>query len=192
MFFHRHLPDGEAYFLSNRVDRAETVEASFRVIGLKPELWDPATGLSCAASYRVASGRTQVTVPMDRFGTVFVVFRGAASAPSHTEPAVRTQTVAELSGPWQVAFQADRGAPATATFPQLTDFRDNLDPGIRYFSGIATYSKDVGLSRRTIGSGKVWLDLGQVTEWHIRCSLDRREPRKGELFFRWTNVCPSL
>jgi Glycosyl hydrolases family 2, sugar binding domain len=101
---------------------------------------------------------------MDRFGTVFVVFRGAASAPSHTEPAVRTQTVAELSGPWQVAFQADRGAPATATFPQLADFRDNSDPGIRYFSGIATYSKDADISPQTIAAGKVWLDLGKVDD----------------------------
>ena len=164
MFLHRRLSDGDAYFLSNRIDRAETIEASFRVSGLKPQLWDPATGLYRDASYRIVSGRTQVTVPLDRFGSVFVVFRGAVSQPSHTEPAVRTQTIAQLSGPWQVAFQTDRGAPATATFPQLADFRDNSDPGIRFFSGIATYSKDVDLSAQTIGSGKIWLDLGQVDD----------------------------
>ena len=46
MFIHRRLSNGEVYFLSNRIDRAETIEASFRVTGRKPELWDPATGLT--------------------------------------------------------------------------------------------------------------------------------------------------
>ena len=151
-------------FLSNRIDRAETVQASFRVTGLKPELWDPATGLTHAASFRIEGARTHVTVPFDRFGSVFVVFRATASEPSHIEPAVALHTVAELSGPWQVAFQSDRGAPPTATFPQLADFRDNPDPGIRYFSGIATYAKDVQLSTQAIGGGKIWLDLGQVDD----------------------------
>jgi len=164
MFIHRRLTNGEAYFLSNRIDRAETIQASFRVSGLKPELWDPATGLTQAASYRIEGERTQVTVPMDRFGSVFVVFRAPASGPSHIEPAAVLHTVAELSGPWQVAFQPDRGAPTTATFPQLADFRDNTDPDIRYFSGIATYAKDVQLSPQAVGSGKIWLDLGQVDD----------------------------
>ena len=39
MFIHRHLSDGEIYFVANRVDRAEKVETSFRVTGYKPELW---------------------------------------------------------------------------------------------------------------------------------------------------------
>jgi hypothetical protein len=164
MFIHRRLADGDAYFLSNRIDRAETAEASFRLTGRKPELWDPATGFTHAASYRIEGERTQVTIPFDRFGSVFVVFRAPASEPGHIEPAARLNMVAELSGPWQVEFQPDRGAPPRATFPQLADFRDNSDPGIRYYSGIATYVKDVQLSAKAIGGGKIWLDLGQVDD----------------------------
>ncbi|MBZ5618637.1 MAG: hypothetical protein LAQ69_07930 [Acidobacteriia bacterium] len=44
MFIHRRLSNGDAYFLSNRVDRSETIDASFRVSGRKAELWDPAAG----------------------------------------------------------------------------------------------------------------------------------------------------
>jgi hypothetical protein len=164
MFIHRHLANGEAYFLSNRVDRAETIEASFRVTGLKPELWDPATGLTLAASYRIEGERTHVTVPLDRFGSVFVVFRGTAAERSHVEPAIQFHTIAELPGPWQVTFQPDRGAPASATFQQLADFTANADPGIRYFSGIATYPQDVQLSSQQITGGHIWLDLGQVDD----------------------------
>lgn len=49
MFIHRRLADGDACFLSNRIDRAETVEASFRVTGRKHELWDPAKGCAEAS-----------------------------------------------------------------------------------------------------------------------------------------------
>jgi hypothetical protein len=163
MFIHRRISKGDVYFLSNRIDRAETVEASFRVTGLKPELWDPATGLTTQASYKFDGSRTTVTVPLDRFGSVFVVFREPITTNSQVVPSLKSQTVAELSGPWQVAFQPNRGAPASATFDSLTDFRDNADPGIRYFSGVATYTKEVQLPAQKPGAnGQLWLDLGQV------------------------------
>ena len=103
-------------------------------------------------------------MPLDRFGSVFVVFREPATERTPCRPRrLRSQTLAELGGPWQVAFQPDRGAPATATFDRLTDFRDNSDPGIRYFSGIATYIKEVQLPAQSLGAeGNLWLDLGQV------------------------------
>ena len=162
MFLHRRLADGDAYLLSNRTDRAETIDASFRVAGRKAELWDPATGLSAPASYRIEGDRTRVTVPLDRRGSVFVVFRDPAGTESNrTVPQPTEQIVVELSGSWQVSFQKDRGAPAEATFERLIDFRDSSDPGIRYFSGIATYTKEVQLPARPQGS-HLWIDLGQV------------------------------
>jgi hypothetical protein len=164
MFIHRRLSNSDLYFLSNRTDRAETIEASFRVTGRKAEFWDPATGLISPAAYRIEGDRTQVTVPLDRRGSVFVVFREpAGNKTSGTVPATTLQTVVDVNGPWQVAFQADRGAPPTATFDQLADFRDNSDPGIRYFSGIATYTKEVELPAQPQGA-KLWLDLGQVCD----------------------------
>ena len=165
MFIHRRLSDGDAYFLSNRVDRAETINASFRLSGRKPELWDPATGLSRAVTYRMEDERTEVTVPLDRFGSVFVVFREETRQRSHIEPASRWRTLHTLTGPWPVAFQAERGAPASATFAGLADFRDNADPGIRYFSGIATYTKELTLAARDLARNRpTWLDLGQVND----------------------------
>lgn len=162
MFIHRRLANGEVYFLSNRIDRAETIQASFRVTGLQPELWDPATGAKQKASYQIEGMRTKVTVNLDRFGSVFVVFRGVAHERNHIEPTEKTQILEELSGPWQVAFQAGRGAPQSATFSQLADFRGNAAPGIRYFSGVATYTKDFELPSQAVNGGKIWLDLGQV------------------------------
>jgi len=165
MFIHRQLPDGEIYFLSNRIDRAETLTASFRVSHRKPELWDPDTGLTHLASYRKAGDRTEVTVPLDRFGSQFVVFRTPATESEHAEPAARWRQFQTLSGPWTVSFQPGRGAPATAKFEGLSDFRNNSDPGIRYFSGMATYIHDLTLKPADLAAGvHTWLDLGEVDD----------------------------
>lgn len=165
MFIHRRLDEGDLYFLSNRVDRAESIVASFRVSGRKPELWDPATGESRAVSYRIEGERTELTVPFDRFGSTFVVFRTRTSEQAHSEPVSTWRTLQTLAGPWPVTFQADRGAPDRITLADLADFKDSADPGVRYFSGVATYSKDLILARRDFGGGhQVWLDLGQVND----------------------------
>jgi hypothetical protein len=163
MFIHRKLGDGDLYFLSNRVDRAEVITANFRVNGRAAELWDPTTGLSQPASYRTTpDGQTQVTIPFDRFGSVFVVFRGAG-APSREVPQKGWSTLAPLGGPWTVSFQKERGAPDQAVFPVLTDLRDNADPGIRYFSGSAAYSRSLDLPAGALANGRrVALDLGDV------------------------------
>ena len=62
MFVHRKLDDGDLYFVDNRNDRAENVDATFRVEGKTPELWDAATGASKPVSYQMTDGRT--TVPL--------------------------------------------------------------------------------------------------------------------------------
>jgi len=184
MFIHRRLSDGDAYFLSNRIDRTQALTASFRVSGRIPELWDPATGLSHPASYRTEGERTEVTVPLDRFGSLFVMFRTPLSQTAHADPASHVdpaahadpishvapqayfETLTTLSGPWPVAFQPDRGAPPNTVFPALADFRDNSDPGIRYFSGIATYTRELRIAPRHLAHGQhLWLDfLGQVDD----------------------------
>jgi hypothetical protein len=163
MFIHRKLSKGDIYFVANRIDRAETIEAGFRVTGYKPELWDPATGTIGPAAYSFDGERTKVTVPLDRFGSVFVAFMEPTKISSKSIPKPDMQAVVELTGPWQVAFQAERGAPSAATFDSLMDFRNNTDPGIRYFSGIATYTKEVEIPGDLINKGdQIWLDLGQV------------------------------
>ena len=75
LFVHRKLADGDLYFVDNRNDRDETVDASFRVTGKAPELWHAETGNSEPASYKIADGRTTVPLHLEPWGTVFVVFR---------------------------------------------------------------------------------------------------------------------
>lgn len=163
MFIHRKLSKGDLYFVANRVNHPDTIIASFHVKGYSPELWDPSTGKISPASYNFDRERTNVIIPFDPFGSVFVVFRKSTRIKSLTVPVPKVKAIMELEGPWQVSFQDNRGAPAFYTFDKLMDFRDHSHPGIRYFSGIATYTKEVNLTEDIInGKGQIWLDLGQV------------------------------
>jgi hypothetical protein len=68
-----------------------------------------------------------------------------------------------VDGPWQVTFQAKRGAPASATLPQLASLSNHSDPGIRHFSGQATYHKTIDIPAELLVAGhELYLDLGEV------------------------------
>ncbi|MET0179506.1 MAG: glycosyl hydrolase, partial [Novosphingobium sp.] len=81
-FVHRRLSDGDSYFLANRKDRAETIEARFRVTGKAPELWHADTGAIEPVSYRIENGATIVPLTLAPEQSLHVVFRRPAQAPA--------------------------------------------------------------------------------------------------------------
>jgi hypothetical protein len=69
----------------------------------------------------------------------------------------------DLGRNWSVAFPPNLGAPAKAQFPSLISWPDHANPGIRYFSGSATYTKDIDVPANFVGGDRsVRLDLGTV------------------------------
>lgn len=70
--------------------------------------------------------------------------------------------LARIGGPWTIAFQADRGAPPTAKLKQLASLADSADPAVRYFSGIATYTRKFALPKSVKPGEPLLLDLGAV------------------------------
>ena len=169
MFLHRKLDDGDLYFVDNRNDRAESVDATFRVSGKWPELWDAATGLLSPVSYQISAGRTIVPLKLDPYGSVFVVFRAVATADSLALPEAKEAEVTVLNDAlnkdWNVSFQPGRGAPETVTFDQLSSWSDNSIDGVKYFSGTATYTKTFEVPADAIAQGAhYWLDLGDVKD----------------------------
>jgi hypothetical protein len=163
LFVHRKLPQGEAYWVDNRNNRAESVDATFRAQGKAAELWHADTGKMEPASYRIAGGRTTVPLRLEPYEAVFVVFRKPAAAPSRTLPGRTDTPIATVEGPWEVAFQPDRGAPAKITLDKLSSWSDNADQGAKYFSGTGTYTKTVQAQAAWFKTGaRLWLDLGDV------------------------------
>jgi hypothetical protein len=165
MFVHRKLSDGEIYWINNRHDREEDMEITFRVAGKAPELWHADTGVIEPASYKIVNGRTVVPLRLNGNDAVFVVFRKRASAASLTLADRKETQLGMVDGDWMVAFQPNRGAPPEATFDKLVSWTENSDPGVKYFSGVATYTKTVQASAAWFKTGaEIWLDLGDVKD----------------------------
>jgi hypothetical protein len=163
LFVHRKLADGDLYFVDNRNNRDETVDASFRVTGKAPELWRAETGASEPVSYKVAEGRTTVPLHLEPWGTAFVVFRKSTTETSHSLPKVTESKVATVEGPWKVSFQPQRGAPESITLDTLASWSDNSDAGVKYFSGSGTYTKTIQAPSDWFKKGAtLWIDLGDV------------------------------
>ena len=92
---------------------------------------------------------------------------------AETAPAMR-----EITGPWEVQFGIPRsgpqdavrrnppqswGAPAAKVFGELISWTEDSEEGIRYFSGIATYCKELNIPAGQLAADKrLFLDLGRV------------------------------
>lgn len=186
MFVHRKLDDGEVYFLTNRAKLSQQINARFRVSGKVPELWHADTGISEPTSYRVDGEETIVPLSLAEGDSVFVVFRKPATAQSLDVTGVEPIKIAELAGPWSVSFQEGRGAPARITLPALSSLSEQSDVGVKYFSGVSTYSTTFKLPIAARPGAPLWIDLGKVgdlaevrvngqligTAWHTPFRVD--------------------
>jgi len=126
-------------------------------------LWDAATGTVRPASYRMEGGRTIVPVNLEPYDAVFVVFRHATHVRSTLIPEPHSDVLTRLEGPWEVRFPPNLGAPSHTSFDELRSWTESSDPGVRYFSGTATYDKRISIPGTWLRkSSRVQLDLGQV------------------------------
>jgi hypothetical protein len=163
LYVHHTLDDGDFYWVNNRNDRVEEIEATFRVEGKTAEIWHPETGRSEQASYRISEGVTTVPLHLEAHDAIFVVFLDDAEQMTEIVPRAQEQVVLTAEGPWTVKFQENRGAPPEVTFNTLTPWNENEDDGVKYFSGTGTYIKDIDApSDWFTEDTDLWLDLGEV------------------------------
>jgi alpha-L-rhamnosidase len=156
-FIHRKTGDAEIYFIANTSNVAQHLKATVRVQGLKPEWWSPFDGSvrPVAVEAQTPDGTT-VSLVLEPYGSRVLVFSKRALSPQSSvrsaEPAVL-----DLSTGWQVAF----GSGSTPSQVQkLSSWTD--DETTRYFSGVATYEKDLSVSQDLIQNGLLLkLDFGE-------------------------------
>lgn len=86
-----------------------------------------------------------------------------AAGTTHTVRVDAIPETIEISGAWEVSFPPNLGAPSRQTFDKLYSWPESTDEGIRYFSGTATYRKQITIPEEYVQSGKsLELDLGRV------------------------------
>ena len=166
---------GDSYFISNQSDTAVQVNCTFRqspASGVAPQFWYPDTGKveQCAVWSRTDDGRITVPVSLDPSGSVFVVFREVKAPSVQVVYQMQPAATRTIDGPWEVRFPPGWDAPASASFDKLVSWTDRPEDGIKYFSGTATYVKQIELSADGPGRGQAAL----AGPW------PREEPGAGE------------
>lgn len=165
-WIHRKADGTEIYFVSNQNTKPVALTASFRVKGRLPELWHPDTGKTeNAPHWHQAGERTEVSLNLDPSGSVFVLFRNpsADSGPGLQERSAPQVQSLDVTGSWKVRFPSGWGAPESVTLDRLASWSDNQDPGVKYFSGTATYGKELIVPADFLAPGRiVELNLGEV------------------------------
>jgi hypothetical protein len=163
LYRHRKTANQDIYWLNNRSENIESIEATFRVTGKVPELWFAETGQTEPLSYSIANGTTTVKLHMEPNDALFVVFKNKAIKTTVELPQVKVNELTNIEGAWDINFQKDRGAPASAKLDKLTSWTDDTDNGIKYFSGTATYTKTITASANWFTKeAELWLNLGDV------------------------------
>jgi hypothetical protein len=79
--------------------------------------------------------------------------------------------LAELPGPWTVRFATNWSGPAEVQFDSLVSWPDRVEPGIRYYSGSATYEQAFALTDAEARAkhARLYLDLGDARELAAVC-----------------------
>jgi hypothetical protein len=182
-YIHRKLDDADLYFVANRTNARVSGECTFRAGGKHVELWDPMSGDMFALHRAVMEGgRTKIPLTFEPFQSFFVCFRGAYAEPSVVlTPAdqffAKPREKMVIGGRWTVSFDPSAGGPGVVEFSELQDWREREEPGIRFYSGLATYQKDFEVEPGFLplgNSNPIWVELGEVHNM-ARVTINGRE-----------------
>lgn len=161
-FVHRHLDDGELYWIANINPEERTLDVNFRTSGKKPLILHADTGETEEAAYSMKDGRTTVKMHFTPDDAQFVLFEEDTAIRESSIPSYGLEEAAQICGPWKVSFQQGRGAPESAVFDRIRPLNESGDPGIKYFSGTAVYSATFGFNPSDEEATVYLIDLGEV------------------------------
>jgi hypothetical protein len=178
---HRHTDDGEIYFVANTGNQPQDVQATFRVEGMQPEIWDPMNGrvkpaAIVATTTRVAGtpanvrgvpdGTTSVNLKLEPYESTIVAFtKRTLPAPKKSEFLGELPSSIDLSSNWTVTF--GKGWNVTSVNGSMKVAMDKLTswidlPNEKNFSGVATYENTVNVEPGMLNDGlSLSFDFGQ-------------------------------
>ena len=160
MFIHRVEASGHIYFLSNRRDEDRDFSIALGAVGTIVQAWDASTGTVYDLPAVHKGEATLIDLSIPARGSIFVVISNGEAGRANPGIATSVTRSLDLGNDWLVSFEEGRGAPNEVRL-SLGSLTDNSDPGIRFFSGVATYTKDFDITL-TDTEDEIWLDLGSV------------------------------
>lgn len=170
-YIHYTIGKTDVYFVTNQTTDRQKVNARFRTSGKQPELWDALTGnIQEAKAFTQNEYLTTIPLTLEPYEAVMVVFDKEIA--STVEGSAKRnyadyQTLQNIAGEWKVNFDPEWGGPETVIFPELTDWTEHSEEGIKYYSGTATYNKSFELIFAPEKNKRYFLQLGSVKDLGI-------------------------
>lgn len=167
-YVHRSLPEREIYFISNRSDQLVHDNCRFRDGTLHAELWDAVTGEMIPINgLNEVDGGVSLHMKLEPSQSFFIVFDKSANPVNRQSLESNLfgekELIKTLEGDWNLSFDPRWGGPENVVFDSLADWTTSNEEEIRYYSGIATYTKKFNFPESSlITSGRYYLDLGKV------------------------------
>jgi hypothetical protein len=145
-FVRRKLRDADIYFIANTSNRPVHAGASFAARRRAAAWIDPDSG-------RMTAATLPVRLDLAPYESRVLVL--ADALPSTPAPVAATTAIADLGREWTLRFP---GRPQPVRLDALRSWTDI--EARRYFSGVATYEKDVELTAAQLASPRLVLDFG--------------------------------
>ena len=144
LYVHRTAENREIYWLNSRTAENNEARISFRIQGKIPKRYDPLTGDIEPIGYTIKNGRTEIEMKFSPWDAFFIIFEGSTTATSLKIQEWKTVRSEKIEGSWSVSFEPNRSAPADPViFDQLVSLTTKSEEGIKYFSGITNYRKEI-------------------------------------------------
>jgi hypothetical protein len=165
LFIHRRLQNGSIYFLSNPNNKLINISTAFKITGKRPELWNAIDGSTRELpSFTETDSTTSVSLQLAPFESAFIVFKQDAKHgdTSKSNYPVTEQTI-NITQPWTVTFDSKMRGPAKPVlFNTLTDWTQNTNDSIKYYSGTAFYHNTFEINKIEKHANYI-IGLGQVS-----------------------------
>lgn len=147
-FAHRRLADADVYFLNNHSKKVFDSTITLRTNARYAEYWDPSLGkrFSLPAVSEDGGLAVKITLQPDESGFIVTSDRQSQDIPQRTIG--QPEEITPIEGSWNVYFDPKWGGPGEVVFTGLTDWSQNEDNRIRYYSGTAIYKKTIALNGR--------------------------------------------
>ena len=165
LWIHRTLGDKDIYFLSNQSDAKISFDASFRIEGMRPSLWNPTNGSSRdLPQYSMDGLYTKVPLQLEPSESAFVVFGKneeglkAIGIKNYGEFTL----LQDISKNWSVRLKNDQlKIDEEFELDRLQDLSQLEDETLKYFSGKIIYRTNFEFENES-KSDKIFLTLGKV------------------------------
>jgi hypothetical protein len=158
-FAHRRLPFADVYFVANTSNVAVHTSAAFRVGYRGAELWDVMTGTISPVPMETArTGARILQLALEPYASRVIVFSDRVLPAAPHDGSAALPPPVSLAGGWRIRFPGDAQAHPIPSLRSWTE-----DEERRYFSGVATYERDVQVPHTLVVRGAgVRLDFGKT------------------------------